>query len=209
MGANERASAARPGAGGAGTARVMHARGDRRRQPAGEGRGAMRAGAGSRSREQEQVPPGGRSAPAAPLPPAPAPLPPGAPQQRAVNPLCSRGCVLPQSRALRSLGGTDHIDLIAGFALGRPFRSVFFFFLFFSLFFFFFKDGKEGKWQREETISVVSEGREVAGKASVLGAWGRQITSVLGMFPKNTAGETFCDKVIYLRLLFGDKVYVY
>lgn len=50
MGANERASAARPGAGGAGTARVMHARGDRRRQPAGEGRGAMRAG----SREQEQ-----------------------------------------------------------------------------------------------------------------------------------------------------------
>lgn len=138
MGANERASAARPGAGGAGTARVMHARGDRRRQPAGEGRGAMRAGAGSRSREQEQVPPGGRSAPAAPLPPAPAPLPPGAPQQRAVNPLCSRGCVLPQSRALRSLGGTDHIDLIAGFALGRPFRSAFFFFFLFSLFFFFF-----------------------------------------------------------------------
>lgn len=55
----------------------------------------------------------------------------------------------------------------------------------------------------------MSEGREVAGKASVLGAWGRQITSVLGVFPKNTAGETFCDKVIYLRLLFGDKVYVY
>lgn len=54
MGANERASAARPGAGGAGTARVMHARGDRRRQPAGEGRGAMRAGAGSRSRSREQ-----------------------------------------------------------------------------------------------------------------------------------------------------------
>lgn len=98
--------------------------------------------------------------------------------------------------------------MLALLSAGR-FAARFFFFSLFSIFFFFFKDGKEGKWQREETISVVSEGREVAGKASVLGAWGRQITSVLGVFPKNTAGETFCDKVIYLRLLFGDKVYVY
>lgn len=46
-------------------------------------------------------------------------------------------------------------------------------------------------------------------KVSLVGAWGRQISSVLGVFPKNIDGETFRDKVIYLRLLFVDKVYVY
>lgn len=53
----------------------------------------------------------------------PAPSPRRAEQRGAVNPLCSRGCVLQQSRALRSIRGTDRIDLIAGFAFCGPFHG--------------------------------------------------------------------------------------
>lgn len=91
---------------------------------------------------------------------SPAPCPSCVEQRRAVNPLCSRGCVLLQSRALRSITGADHIDLIAVFAYCHPFhRGGGCGWVFSVLLFVFSTDRKKCKWQRAKTISVVSEWR--------------------------------------------------
>lgn len=70
---------------------------------------------------------------------------------------------------------------------------------------FFLRTGRSvsGNVQRQLVLCLSGGGAE--GKISLVEAWGRQISAVLGVFPKNIDSETFCDKVIYLRLLFADK----
>lgn len=81
--------------------------------------------------------------------------------------------------------------------------------VFFNIYLFILRTGRNEGGKVKRQLLLCLSGGGAAGKVSLVGAWGRQISSVLGVFPRNVDGKTFFDKAIYLRLLFVDKVYVY